>query len=36
LSWAAGDGRTFQDINLDGEPQIGLFRRFVNFLKERV
>ena len=36
LSWAAGDGRTFQDINLDGDPQIGLFRRFVNFLKERV
>ncbi|HEY4043705.1 MAG TPA: cell division protein FtsA [Rhodopila sp.] len=36
LSWAAGDGRPFQDINLDGEPQIGLFRRFVNFLKERV
>jgi cell division protein FtsA len=36
LSWASGEGRTFQDINLDGEPQIGLFRRFVNFLKERV
>jgi cell division protein FtsA len=36
LSWAAGEGRTFQDISLDGEPQIGLFRRFVNFLKERV
>jgi cell division protein FtsA len=36
LSWAAGDGRGFQDINLDGEPPIGLFRRFVNFLKERV
>jgi cell division protein FtsA len=36
LSWAAGDGRAFQDINLDGEPQVGLFRRFVNFLKERV
>src|SRR3984957_17802150 len=36
LSWAAGDGRTFQDINLDGDPQIGLFRRFVNFLKDRV
>src|ERR1700761_382346 len=36
LSWAAGDGRSFQDINLDGEQPIGLFRRFVNFLKERV
>jgi cell division protein FtsA len=36
LSWAAGDGRGFQDINLDGEPPTGLFRRFVNFLKERV
>jgi cell division protein FtsA len=36
LSWAAGDGRAFQDINLNGEPHVGLFRRFVNFLKERV
>ena len=36
LSWAAGDGRAFQDINLDGEPKVGLFRRLVNFLKERV
>jgi cell division protein FtsA len=36
MSWAAGEGRTFQDINIDEEPQIGLFRRFVNFLKERV
>jgi cell division protein FtsA len=36
LAWAAGDGRAFQDINLDGEPTVGLFRRFVNFLKERV
>jgi cell division protein FtsA len=36
LAWAAGDGRAFQDINLEGEPRIGLFRRLVNFLKERV
>ena len=36
LSWAAGDGRAFQDINLDGELTVGLFRRLVNFLKERV
>ncbi|MEA2739541.1 MAG: cell division protein FtsA, partial [Acetobacteraceae bacterium] len=36
LAWAAGDGRAFQDINLEGEPTVGLFRRLVNFLKERV
>jgi cell division protein FtsA len=36
LLWAAGDGRAFQDISLDGEPRVGLFRRLVNFLKERV
>ncbi len=36
LSWAAGDGRAFQDIDLSGEPQVGLLRRLVNFLKERV
>ncbi len=36
LSWAAGDGQAFQDISLDGEPTVGLFRRIVNFLKERV
>jgi cell division protein FtsA len=36
LAWAAGDGRTFHDMNLEGEPPIGFFRRLVNFLKERV
>jgi cell division protein FtsA len=36
LSWAAGEGRSFQDINLDSDVRVGLFRRFVNFLKERV
>jgi cell division protein FtsA len=36
LSWAAGDGRTFQDIDLGGDPPVGLLRRLVNFLKERV
>ena len=36
LSWAAGDGRAFQDIDLDGDQPVGLFRRLVNFLKERV
>lgn len=35
LSWAAGVGRVFQDINLEREPPAGLFRRLVNFLKER-
>nr|WP_294556539.1 cell division protein FtsA [uncultured Rhodopila sp.] len=36
LAWAAGDGRTFHDMNLGGEPPAGFFRRLVNFLKERV
>ncbi len=36
LAWAAGDGRAFHDMNLEGEPPVGLFRRLVNFLKERV
>jgi cell division protein FtsA len=36
LAWAAGDGRTFHDMNLEGEPPAGFFRRLVNFLKERV
>jgi cell division protein FtsA len=36
LSWAAGDGRPFHDVNLEPEQPAGLFRRLVNFLKERV
>jgi cell division protein FtsA len=36
LAWAAGDGRVFHDMNLEGEPPAGFFRRLVNFLKERV
>jgi cell division protein FtsA len=36
LAWAAGDGRTFPDMNLEGETPVGFFRRLVNFLKERV
>ena len=36
LAWAAGEGRTIHDIDLDEERPTGLFRRFVNFLKERV
>jgi cell division protein FtsA len=36
LSWAAGEGRIFFDAEMEGEPPVGLFRRLVNFLKERV
>ncbi len=36
LAWAAGQGRTMHDINLDPERPSGLIRRIVNFLKERV
>jgi cell division protein FtsA len=36
LAWAAGDGRTFHDMKLEGELPVGFFRRLVNFLKERV
>lgn len=36
LSWAAGEGRSFHDMKLEGEPPVGLLRRLVNFLKERV
>ena len=36
LSWAAGDGRAFQDIDLGGQPPVSLLRRLVNFLKDRV
>src|SRR4051794_19642273 len=36
LAWAAGDGRTFHDVDLEGEPPAGFLRRLVNFLKERV
>jgi len=36
LAWAAGDGRGFHDMDLEEEPPSGLFRRLVNFLKERV
>ena len=36
LSWAAGEGGTFRDMDLEVERPAGLFRRFVNFLKERV
>ena len=36
LSWAAGAGRGFQDLDMEEEPQSGLLRRIVNFLRERV
>ena len=35
LSWAAGAGRGFQDMDMEEEPQSGLLRRIVNFLRER-
>lgn len=36
LAWAAGEGRNMHDIELGPERPTGLFRRFVNFLKDRV
>lgn len=36
LTWAAGEGRTMHDLDLETEQPTGLFRRLVNFLKERV
>jgi cell division protein FtsA len=36
LTWAAGDGRSMQDIDLNPERPRGLMRRIVNFLRERV
>lgn len=36
LAWAAGEGRNMHDIELEPERSAGLFRRFVNFLKDRV
>lgn len=36
LAWAAGDGRTMQDIDLEVERPAGLLRRIIEFLKERV
>jgi cell division protein FtsA len=36
LAWAAGAGRQLADIDLDVEHGGGLFRRIVNFLRERV
>jgi cell division protein FtsA len=36
LAWAAGEGRTLQDIDIESERPTGFVRRFVNFLRERV
>ena len=36
LAWAAGDGRAFQDVDLEVDQPNGLIRRILNFLKERI
>ena len=36
LAWAAGEGRSMHDVDLDVERPTGFIRRIVNFLKERV
>ncbi len=36
LSWASGEGRGFQDVDMGEDRPAGLLRRIVNFLKERV
>ena len=36
LHWAAGEGRTLHDVDLEVAQPAGLFRRLVNFIRERV
>jgi cell division protein FtsA len=36
LAWAAGDGRTMHDVDLEVERPKGFIRKIVNFLKDRV
>jgi cell division protein FtsA len=36
LAWAGGNGRSLADIDIDAERPRGVFRRVVNFLRERV
>jgi cell division protein FtsA len=36
LHWAAGEGRTLHDVDLDATQPTGWFRRIVNFIRERV
>jgi len=36
LAWAAGEGRTMHDVDLEAERPAGLVHRIVNFLKRRL
>jgi cell division protein FtsA len=36
LAWAAGEGRSMQDIDLATRRPSGAFKRFISFLKERI
>jgi cell division protein FtsA len=36
LAWAAGEGRTMHDVDLQAERPVGAIRRALNFLKERI
>ncbi len=36
LAWAAGEGRTMHDVDLEAERPAGFVRRIVNFLKDRL
>ena len=36
LTWAAGAGQTFHDLDFEVDRPAGWFRRFVNFLRERM
>ena len=36
IAWAAGEGRSLQDLDFDTDRPTGLLRRVINFLKERV
>ncbi len=36
LSWAAGEGRSLHDIDLEGPRAGGILRRIVDFLRERI
>ena len=35
LAWAAGAGRTLEDMEMDAAPAAGRFGRFIRYLKER-
>jgi cell division protein FtsA len=36
LSWAAGEGRSLADIDLDADRPTGLLRRIVDFLRDKI